>query len=54
MEPVKRVCPKCGKEYTDRPAISREDNVTEICPQCGQKEAIEAFTKYQREKGGKA
>lgn len=38
-------CPKCGKEFTDYPALSREDNVTEICPECGVREAIEAYQK---------
>lgn len=37
------ICPKCNKEYTDRPAISREDNKTEICPCCGRREAIKAW-----------
>lgn len=35
-------CPVCGKEYEDRPALSRKDNVTEICPTCGISEALEA------------
>lgn len=37
-----RICPKCGKEYQEHPAISRADNVTEICPDCGTLEALEA------------
>lgn len=36
----RRVCPKCGKEYTDAPALSRKDN-TDICPECGTREALE-------------
>lgn len=32
-------CPKCGKQYAERPAMSREDNKP-ICPMCGYKEAI--------------
>ena len=36
-----RVCPVCGKEYRDYPAISRRDNKTEICPLCGIDEAID-------------
>lgn len=36
-----RVCPKCGKEYNDYPAISRRDNKTPICPECGVLEALE-------------
>ena len=40
---VKKVstCPRCGKEYTARPAISRKDNKTDICPDCGTLEALE-------------
>ena len=34
-------CPKCGKLYTEHPAISRKDNKTEICSKCGTKEALE-------------
>ena len=36
-------CPKCGKEFTEYPALSREDNETEICPECGIEEAISAY-----------
>lgn len=35
-------CPKCGKLYTEHPAISRKDNKTEICSRCGTNEALEA------------
>ena len=38
-----RVCPKCGKSYTARPALSREDNQTAICPDCGTREALESM-----------
>lgn len=38
-----RVCPKCGYEYEGYPAISREDNKTEICPECGIREALESI-----------
>ena len=37
------VCPKCGKEYTDRPAISRADDKTLLCPDCGTREALESI-----------
>ena len=37
------VCPMCGKEYSDRPAISRADNKTPICPDCGTREALESI-----------
>lgn len=36
-------CPKCKKEFTEYPALSREDNETEICPECGIEEAIEEY-----------
>ena len=36
-------CPKYGKYYVGYPALSREDNKTEICPECGIKEAISIF-----------
>lgn len=36
-------CPKCGKEFTEHPALSRDNNETEICPECGIVEAVEAF-----------
>ena len=34
------ICPKCKKEFTTPPALSRRDN-SEICSLCGSKEAIE-------------
>ena len=37
------VCPRCGKEYTGRPALSRADNQTPICPDCGTREALESM-----------
>ncbi|MGN0148621.1 MAG: hypothetical protein ACI4C7_00035 [Clostridia bacterium] len=37
----REVCPKCGQEYTGRPALSRTDNKTLICPDCGTREALE-------------
>ncbi len=39
----RRKCPKCGKYYVGYPALSREDNKTEICPKCGVREAIVSF-----------
>ena len=42
-----RICPICGKEYTEHPALSRRDNKTEICPACGMREALEDFIKHQ-------
>lgn len=36
-------CPKCGEEFVGVPALSREDNETEICTKCGIREAVEAY-----------
>ena len=36
-------CLKCGKYYVGYPALSREDNKTEICSECGMKEAVGLF-----------
>ena len=38
-----RVCPICGQEYTDHPAISRTDYETPICPDCGIRQALESL-----------
>ena len=38
-----KVCPKCKRRYSGYPAISREDNKTNICPSCGQREALEKW-----------
>jgi len=38
-----RCCPKCGKKYTEHPALSRTDNLTLICPDCGTREALESI-----------
>lgn len=35
-------CPKCGKDYTGVPVISRADNKTNICLRCGFVEGLEA------------
>lgn len=37
---TERICPKCGNTYTERPALSREDNETLICSDCGTREAL--------------
>ena len=47
MNEVKK-CPKCGKEYTEVPALSREDNSTEIYPMCGMMEALDKWEKNER------
>lgn len=36
-------CPKCGKEYTAPPSLSRVDGFTYICPECGMREALESI-----------
>ena len=38
-------CPKCKREFTEYPALSRVDNETEICPECGVREAVEIYQK---------
>ena len=37
------VCPRCGKAYTEHPALSKVDNETLICPDCGVREALESL-----------
>ena len=39
----KRRCPRCGRNYTEHPALSRSDNETLICPDCGTREALESM-----------
>ena len=43
-----RICPICGKEYSEYPALSRKDNVM-ICPDCGTREALESIGVGQAE-----
>ena len=38
-------CPRCKKDTTEFPAISRRDNNTEICPDCGVAEAMADYYK---------
>ena len=38
-----RVCPLCGRSYTEPPALSRTDNETDICPDCGTRQALESI-----------
>lgn len=47
----RRKCPKCGKYYVGYPALSREDNKTEICPECGVKEALTIFLDQTQKHG---
>ena len=39
-ERANRICPICGAEYAEIPAVSRVDNRTPICPTCGTREAL--------------
>lgn len=41
-ERVVRICPICGKKYSEHPAQSRKDNAM-ICPDCGTREALESI-----------
>lgn len=38
-----RICPLCGKTYTEPSALSRTDNETLICPDCGIRQALESI-----------
>lgn len=40
---VFQICPICGRKFKEPPAISRQDNKTEICPLCGTREALDAL-----------
>lgn len=42
-----RICPRCGRTYTEQPALSRVDNETDICPECGMMEALAAIPRRQ-------
>lgn len=37
-----KICPKCGRGYTEESAISRVDNKTKICSECGMLEGADA------------
>lgn len=39
----KKICPKCNHLIIGHPAISRDDNKTEICSNCGLSEAVETL-----------
>ena len=43
-----KVCPSCGKEYFEYPALSRKDNKTLICSLCAITEAFEAWEKHHK------
>ena len=42
-ERQERICPLCGRRYTDVPALSRTDNETPICPDCGTRQALDSI-----------
>ncbi len=44
-----KICPKCGRVYMCPPALSREDNKTDICPVCGVREALDAWPLIREE-----
>lgn len=46
-------CPKCKLGYEGHPAISREDNKTEICPTCGNREALNDWLAYKMKENEK-
>lgn len=37
------ICPRCGKPFTEAPALSRLDNEGLICPDCGTREALDSI-----------
>ena len=38
-----RICPICGRPYSEPPALSRTDNKTLICADCGTRQALESI-----------
>lgn len=42
VRPV-RMCPLCGRLYSEPSALSRTDNETFICPDCGTRQALESI-----------
>ena len=48
---IRKVCPICGKPYTDPPALSRTDNKTLICPDCSVHQALESAGDRDRDAG---
>ena len=44
------VCPICGEDYSEHPAISRRDNKSKICPNCGRGEALMNYIEYLQNK----
>ena len=46
VDMIRKVCPKCGKDYDGYPAMSQGDG-SDICPECGVRETLEVFAKEQ-------
>lgn len=44
-EAIMNICPICGEEYSEPPAISRLDNKTAICSSCGIRQSLEPLVK---------
>jgi hypothetical protein len=42
METIKK-CPRCKKDYSGFPALSRVDNKTSICSHCGTEEGLDDY-----------
>lgn len=49
---ITKICPKCGHDYFEHPALSRVDD-SEICPECGMLEALDAarWSAAEKEEG---
>ena len=45
-------CPKCGRQVSEYPALSRRDNETYICSRCGEIEAFEDYANAYKDNEG--
>lgn len=43
MNTQPRICPICGQNYHEPPALSRADGTSQICPDCGTREALKSM-----------
>lgn len=43
MNTQPRICPICGQNYHEPPALSRTDGKSPICPDCGTREALKSM-----------
>lgn len=43
MNTQPRICPVCGQNYHETPALSRTDGKSQICPDCGTREALKSM-----------